>query len=84
MAVKHGKILFAGTLADSERLASANSKRIDLKGKTILPGFIDTHEHFIYFGKNLVDAILFSCVDIPDLVAKMKKQVERTPAVSVR
>ncbi|MEI8210970.1 MAG: amidohydrolase [Planctomycetota bacterium] len=80
LAVKDGKILFAGTLAESERRAGANSKRIDLKGKTLLPGFIDTHGHFVYFGKNLIDANLFGCTDIADLVAKMKKQVERTPA----
>jgi hypothetical protein len=35
LVVKDGKILFAGTLADLERLAGANSQRIDLKGKTL-------------------------------------------------
>lgn len=79
LVVKDGKILFAGPLADSARLAGANSKRIDLKGKTLLPGFIDTHGHFVYFGKNLVDANLFNCADIAELVSRMKKQVERTP-----
>ncbi|MFN7731177.1 MAG: amidohydrolase [Pirellula sp.] len=79
LVVKDGKILFAGTLADSARLAGANSKRIDLKGKTLLPGFIDTHGHFVYFGKNLVDANLFDCADIEELVSRMKKQAERTP-----
>ncbi|MCY2977046.1 MAG: amidohydrolase, partial [Planctomycetota bacterium] len=52
LVVKDGKILYAGTLAESARLAGTNSKRIDLKGKTLLPGFIDTHGHFVYFGKN--------------------------------
>ncbi|MFN9605304.1 MAG: amidohydrolase family protein, partial [Planctomycetota bacterium] len=79
LVVKDGKILFAGPLADSARIAGANSKRIDLKGKTLLPGFIDTHGHFVYFGKNLVDANLFNCADIAELVSRMKKQVERTP-----
>jgi predicted amidohydrolase YtcJ len=80
LAVKDGKILFAGALVESERLAGANSKRVDLQGKTLLPGFIDTHGHFVYFGKNLVDANLFGCSDIPDLIARMRKQLERTPA----
>ena len=73
LAVKDGKILFAGALVESERLAGANSKRVDLQGKTLLPGFIDTHGHFVYFGKNLVDANLFGCSDIPDLIARMRK-----------
>jgi predicted amidohydrolase YtcJ len=80
LAVKGGKILFAGTLAEAEKLAGPNSKRVDLDGKTLLPGFIDTHGHFVYFGKNLVDANLFGSADIAELIARMKKQVERTPA----
>ncbi|MFO0454626.1 MAG: amidohydrolase family protein, partial [Planctomycetota bacterium] len=80
LAVKGGKILFAGSLAEAEKLAGPNSKRVDLDGKTLLPGFIDTHGHFVYFGKNLVDANLFGSADIAELIARMKKQVERTPA----
>jgi predicted amidohydrolase YtcJ len=80
LAVKGGKILAAGTLAEAEKLAGPNSQRVDLAGKTMLPGFIDTHGHFVYFGKNLVDANLFGCADIAELIARMKKQAERTPA----
>ena len=57
--VKDGKILFAGTLSESESLAGTNGNRVDLKGKTLLLGFIDMHGHFVYFEKNLVDANLF-------------------------
>ncbi len=80
LVIKDGKILHAGSLADAEKLANTKSRRIDLQGKTLLPGFIDTHGHFVYFGKNLVDANLFGCEDIPDLISRMKKQAERTPA----
>jgi predicted amidohydrolase YtcJ len=80
LVVRDGKILYAGDLATAEKQAGPDSKRIDLGGKTLLPGFIDTHGHFVYFGKNLVDANLFNCTDIADLIARMKKQVEQTPA----
>jgi predicted amidohydrolase YtcJ len=80
LAVKDGKILFAGPLADGRTLAGPATKTVDLCGKTLLPGFIDTHGHFVYFGKNLVDANLFGCADVDDLVARMQAQAERTPA----
>jgi predicted amidohydrolase YtcJ len=67
-------------MAEAEKLAGPNSNHVDLGGKTLLPGFIDTHGHFVYFGKNLVDANLFDSADIAELVARMKKQAERTPA----
>ncbi len=79
LAVKEGKILYVGPLAEAQKLLGADSKSVDLGGKTLLPGFIDTHGHFVYFGKNLVDANLFNCADIPELIARMKKQVDQTP-----
>ena len=80
LAVKDGRILFVGPLAEAKGHAGPATRMVDLGGKTLLPGFIDTHGHFVYFGKNLVDADLFGCTDIPDLLARMKKQAERTPA----
>jgi predicted amidohydrolase YtcJ len=79
LALKDGRILFAGTAADAKQFVGPATRSIDLAGRTLLPGFIDTHGHFVYFGKNLVDGDLFGCRDIPDLVARMKKQAERTP-----
>ena len=40
-----GKIIFVGSKSDAEA-KYANAKKIDLKGRTMLPGFIDPHSHF--------------------------------------
>ncbi|RLS83683.1 MAG: amidohydrolase [Planctomycetota bacterium] len=80
LAVKNGKIVFVGPLAEAKAVVGPATTTIDLAGKTLLPGFIDTHGHFVYFGKNLVDADLFGCTDIPDLLTRMRRQAERTPA----
>ena len=45
MAVRDGKILATGTDAEIQSLAGPQTKMIDLKGRTVLPGFIMTHEH---------------------------------------
>ena len=79
LVVKDGRILFVGPLADAKAHVGPATSTVNLNGKTLLPGFIDTHGHFVYFGKNLVDADLFGCTDVADLLARMKKQVERTP-----
>lgn len=79
LAVKDGKILFAGSLEEAQKLADSKTKQVDLAGKTLLPGFIDTHGHMIYFGKNLIDANLFGVQDIPELQTRMKAQVDRMP-----
>lgn len=47
LAVKDGKILFTGSLEESNSFKGTTTKMIDLQGKTMLPGFIDPHSHFI-------------------------------------
>ncbi|MFQ6053067.1 MAG: amidohydrolase, partial [Candidatus Bathyarchaeia archaeon] len=50
VAVRDGRILKVGTTAEVERLAGSRTTVIDLGGRTLLPGFIDSHEHCIRRG----------------------------------
>lgn len=79
IAVEDGKIAFVGSKDEALKLKGETTKLIDLQGHTLLPGFIDTHGHMVYFGKNMIDADLFGTADIPDLIARMKVQADRTP-----
>ena len=45
MAIKGGKILFVGDVKTSLQYKNTQTKVIDLKGKTIIPGFNDAHIH---------------------------------------
>lgn len=57
VAIRGEKILAAGNLAEVENaVAGANAERIDLHGKTLFPGFIDSHSHTIDGGINLISA----------------------------
>ncbi len=47
VAVAKGKIVAVGKKDDVLKLKGENTKLIDLKGKTLLPGFLDGHSHFI-------------------------------------
>ena len=45
MHVRDGKVLHVSNNADIRAMAGPNSKVIDLKGRTVIPGIILTHEH---------------------------------------
>lgn len=45
MAIRDGEILYTGTNADARALAGPQTRVIDLKGRTVMPSFIMTHEH---------------------------------------
>src|SRR3990170_4241586 len=45
MAIRDGRIMALGANADIVRLAGSGTEQIDLGGKTVLPGLIDSHVH---------------------------------------
>lgn len=47
IAVRDGKVLAVGRSADMRALAGPSSKVIDLGGRTVIPGLIDSHMHAI-------------------------------------
>jgi predicted amidohydrolase YtcJ len=45
LAIRDGRIVAVGTNADVVRLAGSSTEQVDLGGKTVLPGLIDSHVH---------------------------------------
>lgn len=47
IAVRGGRILAVGSTADIRKLAGPSTRSIDLQGRTVIPGLIDSHLHAI-------------------------------------
>jgi predicted amidohydrolase YtcJ len=56
VAIRGVKILAVGNLPEVMRAASAKAERIDLEGRSLFPGFIDSHSHSIDGGLGLIGA----------------------------
>ncbi len=56
--VRDGKIVATGSLADVKKAARGKVESVDLKGRTLLPGFIDAHGHIGFVGQNAAMAPL--------------------------
>lgn len=52
IAVRDGRIVAVGTNAAVAKAAGRNARRVDLKGRALLPGFIDAHGHVGFVGQN--------------------------------
>lgn len=52
---------------------------IDLKGKTLMPAFFDTHLHLLGYGSELTAVNLRGSASIAELVQRVKNRVEREP-----
>ncbi|MFB6242867.1 MAG: amidohydrolase [Halobaculum sp.] len=58
VAVRDGEIVRVGSTYDVAFLADAETERIDLDGRVLLPGFVDAHTHLTNSGRYLVHADL--------------------------
>jgi predicted amidohydrolase YtcJ len=56
VAIRGDKIVAVGSLPEVVKSVSAGAERVDLQGKTLFPGFIDSHSHSIDGGMNLISA----------------------------
>lgn len=61
LVAHEGKIVFVGE--KSEALKKYDGKEVDLKGKSMFPGFIDGHAHFYGFGAQAIGANLLASPD---------------------
>ncbi len=50
IAVGDGRITAVGTTREIEALAGGSTRRIDLQGRTVIPGLIDNHMHLLRAG----------------------------------
>src|SRR5580700_3763488 len=77
VAIRGDKIVAAGSFAEVEKSISAKAERIDLEGKSLFPGFIDSHSHSIDGGLGLISADASEKVqslnELPPFVEDAKK-----------
>ena len=75
LAVRDGKIMAVGKSDDIRKLAGTGTRTIDLGGRTVIPGLIDSHMHAIR-------AALFYATEvnwigtksIPEAMARIKRE----------
>lgn len=78
---REGQIVYVGNLSGAREKFEGKATEVDLKGKTMLPGFIDGHVHFGALGAQAVGANLLAEPDgevnkIDDLIKEMKSWYE--------
>jgi len=63
VAVKDGRILAVGALSDMDTHRGESTKTVDLAGRALLPGFVDSHGHVVMGGLQALSANLLAPPD---------------------
>ena len=83
-AVAEGRFIAVGSSSDIRGLAGKNTQTFDAKGMTVVPGFIDCHNHA--GGEVLLNEVLVGnpfeveFVSIRSIIGKLRERAAGTPA----
>ena len=78
LAISDGRVLQVGENRKIKKLAEPTTTLVDLGGKTVVPGFIDTHPHMIHVGSGSAAVYLGNVKSIADIKETIAERVERT------
>jgi predicted amidohydrolase YtcJ len=81
LAIRNGRFSVVGSDDEVMRLAGTFTQRIDLNGRRVIPGLIDSHMHIIREGLNYNMELRWDGVrSLADAMRMLREQVDRTPA----
>ena len=79
LAIYDGKILAVGSNREIRDYIGEKTRVLDLKGKTVVPGFTDCHVHMTGFGQFLQTLDLRNVKSIKEMQEKIREYAERNP-----
>ena len=77
--ISDGMIQKVGSTSELIVLAGERVEKIDCQGKTVVPGFNDSHMHLVMFGESFTQADIKGCTSINELVEQCKKFISNHP-----
>jgi len=78
VAVKRGKIVYVGTSSGVKGWIGGKTKTIDLKSKTVVPGFTDSHAHMFLLEHPFPWLDLRYVSSIKEIQSRVKAKVQET------
>ncbi len=80
IAISDGRIFAVGTNDEVRALATPLTRKVDLGGKTVLPGFNDAHSHPIYSGVQHLKRVACDKDSIESIQSALRERAQKTPA----
>lgn len=79
IAVRDGRVVFAGNAAGARALSGARTRTLDLGGRSVIPGMTDAHAHVAGLGERLRNVDLMETRSYEEVVARVVERARTTP-----
>ena len=79
LAVAHGRVVEVGDGAAVRAIAGPNTRVVDLGGRTVVPGFVDAHNHPAVAGRLHLRRVDCELPSIAAIVRALRERAARTP-----
>jgi predicted amidohydrolase YtcJ len=79
VAVVGDKIVYVGDDKGLSQWRGETTQQIDLQGKFLLPGFVDSHSHIFTGGAHIDDLLLDSTADVESWLRAIKEYHKKNP-----
>ncbi len=80
VAVRGDRVVAVGASQEISQLAGPGTRRIDLRGKAVVPGLIDNHAHFMRAGETWTEEVRLDGVESRKQAIEMLRAKVRTAA----
>ncbi|MEN8904907.1 MAG: amidohydrolase family protein [Clostridiales bacterium] len=77
LAIKGQTLQYVGNKRGIKKYIGRKTKIINLDGKTVIPGIVESHMHFPMLGENLLKLDLY-WKSLPDIIASVENQVKNS------
>src|SRR4051812_45672873 len=79
VAILGNRILQVGETSEIEKLAGPATRKVDARGKLVLPGFNDSHVHFLMGGFSLSSVDLRDATSLDEMARRLKEYASNVP-----
>ena len=83
VAVRDGVVALVGDSAQVRELIGPRTQTIDLRGRLVLPGFVDAHAHACMAADDLFKAVVYELPSVRDCVAGVARFAAAHPELPV-
>ena len=78
-ALYGGRIAAVGSNDEARALAGRGTRQLDLAGRTVMPGFTDSHVHFLWYAVGLTRPNLDGAKSLAEALGRLAPAIAATP-----